>query len=130
MDPPKPRRPARKPLKRMSTEELFDFFIDRSLEMKRADDWMENGAYNRAHKIVRDIREELKQRPGDQRHALLPLLAHRNIQVRLNAAIATLALSPAAEEALKGIAPLGYCAQAIDAANLLKAMAAGRYKPS
>lgn len=117
-------------IKSMTIDELVTLFIELSLEMKRADDWMENGAYNRAHKKLRDVRAELKTRPGDGRHALLPLLAHRNIQVRLDAALATLALSPEAEAALRGIAPLGTASQPFTARNILEGLDNGTYKPT
>ncbi|WP_332119352.1 DUF2019 domain-containing protein [Azorhizobium caulinodans] len=112
------------------TEDLVLYFVDRSMEMKRADDNMDDNAYNTADKKVRDIESELKQRPGDGRHALLPLLAHPNIQVRLNAALATLALSPEAEAALRGIAPLGSSSQPFTARRMLAALERGTYKPT
>ncbi|WP_029004622.1 DUF2019 domain-containing protein [Azorhizobium doebereinerae] len=121
---------AKRGIETCSTDELVALFVDLSLEMKRADDWMENGAYNRAHKKLRDVEAEMKARPGDGRHALLPLLEHPNIQVRLNAAVATLALSPAAVAAMRGIAPLGYCAQAVDATRMLRSLDSGSWKPT
>ncbi|WP_158304136.1 DUF2019 domain-containing protein [Azorhizobium caulinodans] len=111
-------------------DELVALFIDLSLEMKRADDWMENGAYNRAYDKQRKVTVELRARPGDERHALLPLLAHSDIQVRLDAATATLALSPAATEAMRGIASLGYCWQAVRARSMLQAIDEGSWKPT
>ncbi|GGF65923.1 hypothetical protein GCM10007301_27020 [Azorhizobium oxalatiphilum] len=121
---------AQRKLSQLPTDQLVALFVELSLEMKRADDWMENGAYNRAHKKLRDVRAELKTRPGDGRHALLPLLAHPNIQVRLDAALATLALSPEAEAALRGIAPLGTASQPFTARDILKALDDGSYKPT
>ncbi|WP_035715389.1 DUF2019 domain-containing protein [Azorhizobium doebereinerae] len=121
---------AKRGFETCSTDELVALFVDLSLEMKRADDWLENGAYNRAHKKLRDVRAEMKTRPGDERHALLPLLAHPNIQVRLNAAFATLALSPDAEAALRGIAPLGPGSQPFEARLMLEALEEGSYKPT
>jgi hypothetical protein len=48
------------------------------------------------------LSSERKQRAGDQRRALIPLHEHPNAQVRLKAAIATLALAPhAARQALQ-----------------------------
>ncbi|WP_332119350.1 DUF2019 domain-containing protein [Azorhizobium caulinodans] len=117
-------------LAKLRTEDLVALFIELSLEMKRADDWLENGAYNRAHKKLRDVRAELQRRPGDERRALLPLLAHPNIQVRLDAATATLALSAAATEAMQGIASLGYCSQAFSAKRMLRAIEEGTWTPT
>ena len=121
---------SRKSISDLTTEELVVLFIDLSLEMKRADDWMENGAYNRAYDKQRKVTVELRERSGDERRALLPLLAHPNIQVRLDAATATLALSPAATEAMQGIASLGYCWQAIRARDMLQAIEKGTWTPT
>ncbi|WP_052285991.1 DUF2019 domain-containing protein [Azorhizobium caulinodans] len=98
--------------------------------MKRADDWLEDAAYNRAYDELDKVMAELQVRPGDERQALLPLLAHPNIQVRLDAAIATLTLSAAATEAMQGIASLGYCSQAFSAKRMLRAIEEGTWKPT
>jgi hypothetical protein len=51
-----------------------------------------------------DIRNELKHRAGDQRRALLPLLEHPNMQVRMKAAHTLLAISPTlARKALESV---------------------------
>ncbi|MGU3496685.1 DUF2019 domain-containing protein [Xanthobacteraceae bacterium A53D] len=112
------------------SEDLVHSFLDLSLKMKRADDALDNGAYNRAHKKLRDIQDELQRRSGDQRALLLPLLAHPDVQVRLNAAVATLALSSEAEAAMRGIASLGYFSQAAAARGLLRSLDSGQWKPT
>ena len=98
--------------------------------MKRADDWLENAAYNRAYDKLDKVMAELQVRSGDERHALLPLLTHPDIQVRLNAAVATLTLSAAATEAMQGIASLGYCSQAFSAKRMLRAIEEGTWTPT
>src|SRR3954465_13229344 len=45
---------------------------------------------------LKELEDELKQRPGDQRTALMQLYGHSNMQVRLKAALATLAIAPQA----------------------------------
>ncbi len=117
-------------LQKLSTDQLVALFIDVSLEMKRADDWLENAAYNRAYDKLDKVMAELQVRSGDERHALLPLLTHPDIQVRLNAAVATLTLSAAATEAMQGIASLGYCSQAFSAKRMLRAIEEGTWTPT
>jgi hypothetical protein len=51
--------------------------------------------YNRLYDQIVAVELELKNRPGDQRAALVPLFAHPNPQVRLMAAQSALAAAPA-----------------------------------
>jgi hypothetical protein len=48
---------------------------------------------------LEEIKRELKPKPGDHRFALLPLYDHNNMQVRVKAAKATLAIAPEAARA-------------------------------
>jgi hypothetical protein len=50
--------------------------------------------FNRLFDQTEAVETELKTRDGDQRRMLLRLYNHRNIQVRLKAAKATLAVAP------------------------------------
>lgn len=80
---------------------------------------------------MRDVIEELKRRPGDQRSALLPLLNHENIQVRLMAAKLTLAVAPAAaSHALQSIRESNEQPQAMDAGMCLWNLETGVFKPT
>lgn len=66
------------------------------------------------------IKTELKSRPGDQRSALLPLYHHKNRQVQIKAAKATLAIAPdAARAQLEAIRESGWQPQALDAGMTL-----------
>jgi RNA:NAD 2'-phosphotransferase (TPT1/KptA family) len=69
---------------------------------------IDNPKYNRLYKKMERIRAELREMPGDQRRALLPLLSHSNVQVRLAAARSLLALYPdLARNALESIREFG-----------------------
>jgi hypothetical protein len=77
-----------------------------------------------------DIRNELKHREGDQRHELLPLLDHPNVQVRLKAAITMLAVAPGlARAALESVRDSGILPQSADAEEMLEAVDDGSYVP-
>ena len=52
--------------------------------------------YNQSFDDLVAINDDLKARPGDRRNALLPLLGHQNPQVRLKAALYSLAVAPVA----------------------------------
>src|SRR5262249_17719651 len=83
-------------LGRMKAGQLVERFVTIALEQDSAlltDEYMK---FNRLYEEREAVEQELKARAGDQRHKLLGLLEHPNAQVRLNAAIATLALAPQA----------------------------------
>jgi hypothetical protein len=87
--------------------------------------------YNRLYATMVDIRNELKRREGDQRRALLPLLDHPNVQVRLKAAITMLAVAPElARAALGSVRDSGILPQSADAEGMLEAVDDGSYVPS
>ena len=68
--------------------------------------------------------------PGDQRAALLPLLSHTNIQVRLMAAHSLLALFPdVARRTLEAIRDSGIEPQNGSAANAIRRLDEGSYAP-
>lgn len=93
---------------------------------------MENySKFNRLFSEMEEVKQELKIRPGDQRRALLPLLSHSNAQVRLKAAITTLALAPqASRQALQLIWDRNEFPQAAYAMGMLRALDAGTYVAS
>ena len=87
--------------------------------------------YNRLYKEMDRIKTELKQMPGDQRGALLPLLSHPNAQVRLKASHALLVLSPAAaRKCLEEIRDSGKAPVYGYAASALSSLDEGSYVPS
>jgi hypothetical protein len=103
-------------LKSMSIDDLVHRFV----EIAIAQDWAlfedATAKYNRLYRQMDEIRGELKSRPEDQRRALIQLYDHPNIQVRLKAALSTMALAPdAVRPVLERIAESGAYPQAADA---------------
>jgi hypothetical protein len=87
--------------------------------------------YNRLFAKMQTIENEMKRREGDQRRALLPLLDHPNVQVRMMAAHAVLAISPAfARKAFESVRESGIFPQAANAGMALRALDNGTYVPS
>ena len=82
----------RNKLKSATAEELVQYFVAIAVVQDKAVRRGEIAKYNRLYGEMDAVGQELKQRPGDQRRALIPLYEHPNAQVRLKAAIATLAL--------------------------------------
>lgn len=114
----------------MSLDEIKEYFIELSAKKRETDDYFDTYTYNKIFKILREIRSELKQRPGDQRSILIPLIAHPNLQVRLNASAATLAITPDALTMLRAIASLGWDPERSEARSLVDAIDEGRYIPT
>lgn len=103
-------------LKSLSVDDLMRRFI----EIAVAQDWAifddDNAKYRKLYREMDEIRSELKSRPGDQRRVLIQLYDHPNIQVRLKAALSTMALAPnAVRPVLERIAKSGAYPQAADA---------------
>jgi len=120
-----------KDLGAMSIEELVMRFEAIALEQDDAISNDENGKYNRLFREMDTLKQELKRRDGDQRRALLPLLKHRNMQVRLKAAIATLAVdAAAARQSLQQISDSNIYPEAADARGMMTAIDDGTYVPS
>jgi hypothetical protein len=87
--------------------------------------------YNRLFDQKILIVEELKSRGDDQRRVLLKLFGHQNMQVRLNAAKATLAVAPQEARALlQKIADSNVFPQAGHAGMSLVNLDRGIYKPT
>jgi hypothetical protein len=77
------------------------------------------------------ISQELKGRSEDQRRALLSLYHHPNMQVRVKAAKATLAVAPRdARKALEEIKASGWQPQALEAGMSLWNLDRGIFKPT
>jgi hypothetical protein len=90
-----------------------------------------NAKFNRLFGQMEAVEEELKKRDGDQRYALTLLYGHANVQVRLAAAKATLAVAPeAARNAIEAIANSRDSPQAGDAGMTLINLERGIFKPT
>ncbi|MEF2547869.1 DUF2019 domain-containing protein [Aurantimonas sp. E1-2-R+4] len=111
--------------------ELVAAFVAVSLAQSKA---IDDDNHRRYNKLVDDylaLEAELRSRQGDQRRALLPLFNHRNVQVRMNAALSTLAALPdEARETLRLIHARREYPQAADAIGLLNALERGTYLPT
>jgi hypothetical protein len=118
-------------LNKMKTEELVDRFAHVALDQDKAIRYDDNATFNRLFDQMIAIEEELKSRPGDQRRALISLYNHRNVQVRLKSAVATLAVAPdAARRELHAIADSRDYPQAGDAGMTLSCLEWGTFKPT
>jgi len=116
-------------LREMTVAQLADLFV--GIALRQDEVMLEPAKYNRLYDKMDAVKEELKNRPGDQRRALLSLLDHSNVQVRLKSAIATLALAPdAARRTLQVISDRQEYPQTADARGMMRALDQGTYIPS
>jgi hypothetical protein len=121
---------SRKALSEWSDEELVARFLAISLEQDEAIRIDQSRKYNRLYEEMLGVTEELKKRPGNPRQALLAFLDHRNPQVRLKAAIHTLAVDrDRALAALQTIRDRREYPQSADAWGIMDALAEGRFTP-
>ena len=115
--------------KSMPVEELTAKFEQFCLEQYECLIDGKIGRHNRLVDKIRGVREELRAR--GERQALLPLLNHKNRQVRYQAAMATLVVAPArAKEALEKLSKSHEFPQAADASIALDKLADGSFVPS
>jgi hypothetical protein len=92
--------------------------------------WQNARKRNRLRLQAYAIEKELKSRPGDQRRALLPLYNHPNVEVRLMAAKATLAITPmAVRRVIETIADSRELLHAGDAGMCLAMLDRGEFVP-
>ena len=117
-------------LSKKATETLVQLFAELAVEQDRALLLRAISTVNKIYDKLEAIESELKSRPGDQRSALLPLYGHKNMQVRVKAAKATLAIAPEAARAqLEAIRASGWQPQALEAGMSLGFLDEGVYKP-
>ncbi len=87
--------------------------------------------FNKLFEDMKKIHDELKNRSGDQRRALMQLYDFPNMQVRLQAAKLTLAVAPIEARAqLEAIAASKWFPQAGDAGMSLFNLDNGIFKPT
>jgi hypothetical protein len=118
-------------LEQMSIDQLLDHFAAIGVAQDQA--LLENaiGKFNRLFDQKIAVVTELKSRHGDQRRALLALYKHPNMQVKLNAVKATLAVAPQEARAmLQKIADSKIYPQAGDAGMAIWNLERGVYKPT
>jgi Domain of unknown function (DUF2019) len=118
-------------LKAMTVSELVERFAAIAVDQDKAIFEEDNTRFNKLYGLMEAVRRELKARPGDQRKALLPLFEHPNLQVRLKAAITTLALAPGpSQQLLQAIANSKRFPQAADAGLILDGLSDGSFVAS
>jgi hypothetical protein len=118
-------------LQDLSVDQLLERFTAIALQQDQALLMDEIARFNKLYDEMDAVKIELKRRPGDQRRALLALYDHPNIQVRLEAAVGTLAVEPApARELLQTIASSREYPQAGDAGMTLVNLDRGIFKPT
>jgi hypothetical protein len=118
-------------LRDTSVDPLVERFIAITLDQDKAIAVDDTAKYNRLFEQMEAVKWELKARGGDQRRALLRLYDHPNIQVRLKAVTATLAVAPErARRMLEIIAESREYPQAGDAGMTIDALDRGIFKPT
>jgi hypothetical protein len=118
-------------LQDLSVDQLLERFTAIALEQDQALLMDEIARFNRLYDEMDAVKIELKRRPGDQRRALLALYHHPNIQVRLKAAVGTLAVEPGpARGLLQTIADSHEYPQAGDAGMTLVNLDRGIFRPT
>lgn len=114
-----------------STQQLVQQFLSYALLQDAAERRENVFEYNRLYQGMEAVERELKSRSGDQRQALIPLCHHPNVQVRLAAAFAILAIEPnLARQTLEKISRGREYPQAADARGMLNDLDEGRYVPT
>lgn len=80
---------------------------------------------------IKDVADELKKRPGDARHILIPLLNHEDWQVRLKAGHYTYAIAPAeARRALQWLRETRHGQFGLEAGSFLTGVDKGEFIPT
>jgi hypothetical protein len=118
-------------LSKMSVKQLVDRFVEIGIAQDNAIWEDQTGNYNRLYRQKVVLVGELRSRDGDQRRALLQLYDHSNMQVRVNAAIDTLAVAPqAARRLLQTIRGARVPHQSLQAGMTLFNLDNGVFKPT
>ena len=113
----------------MTVEQPVEQFTSIALEQNETILSEDNRKYNRLFDRMTLLTEELKNRVGDQRRALLPLCDHESAQVRLQAAIAIVAVAPEkARQTFQIISDRNEYPEAADARSWIRTLDEGRFK--
>ncbi|MEW6256679.1 MAG: DUF2019 domain-containing protein [Pseudomonadota bacterium] len=111
--------------------ELRDEFIKICLEQENTDYDFEIEKNNQLYQKMAAVVDELKRRPGDGRHLLLPLFEHESLQVRLRAAKNAFALDPVgARRVLQWLRETRPDHYGMDAGTMLALIDAGYFTPA
>ncbi|WP_439497115.1 DUF2019 domain-containing protein [Bosea sp. (in: a-proteobacteria)] len=118
-------------LSSLQNDEIVRTFEKLCIEQYDAMEREEQGRVNRLFWQIYGLEVELKSRPGDQRGILMQLFGHPNMQVRLTAARANLAVDYiAARRELEEIVNSQWQPQAMDAGITLENLDTGFYRPT
>lgn len=112
----------------MTTADLLQRYVANGVEQDEAIFQNENEKFKRLFREMVALEKELKSR--GQRHLLMRFYDHHNMQVRLNAAKATLAVAP--DEARHQLEAIRYSKlnpQAADAGMAIRMLDRGAFKP-
>jgi hypothetical protein len=113
------------------TQHLVERFANIGVEQDRALLGGQYSRFNRLYDQMATVVQELKEREGDQRRALMALFNHPSMQVRLKAAVETLAVAPyEARLQLRAIAESQWFPQAGDAGMTVRGVEDGSFKPT
>jgi hypothetical protein len=114
----------------MTVDQLILRFAEIGIAQDQALLYDEYSKFNRLYDHLEDTEKELRRRGGTARLAVVELYSHPNMQVRLNAAIRTLAVAPdAARKMLQWIYDSKSHPQAGDAGMMLSGLDDGSYTP-
>lgn len=117
--------------KTIAASELVTLFAELGAKQDRATLEGDTRAFNALYDEVERVPRELKQRLGDERAKLAALYRHPVMQVRLNAAMATLLVAPdAARKVLETIRASGVYPPAANAAMILDGLTDGTFVPT
>ena len=112
-------------------DNLVEQFLSVALAQYDAIYVLDNQKYNRLYARMQEIRNQLRHMDGDQRRALLPLLAHPNVQGKQMAANTLLGVAPIpARRALEEVRDSGILPQCGDASGMIRALDDGSFIPN
>jgi len=113
-----------------TVDQLVERFVTIGIAQAEATFHGDNRKYRKLFSQMKDVTNELRSRPGDQRRALVALYNHPNTQVRLRAAKTTLAVSPKeARQVIESIAASHELFYAGDAGMCLFMLDSGDFVP-
>lgn len=121
----------RQQLSDISTADLVYLFAMIGVAQDEALLGGELAKFNRLYGRMQAVSNELKSRDGDHRRELRQLYSYDNMQVRLKAAIHTLAVLPEeARKQLQAVAQSDWFPQAGDAGMSISGLEDGTFKPT
>ncbi len=117
-------------LHELTVDQLVQRFAEIGVAQDQALLYDRHAEFRRLFRQMNAIDNELQRRGNDARSALLRLYGHPNIQVRLKAAIKTLAVAPdLARQVIGAVQRSGCLPQSLDAGMTLRNLETGVFKP-